>query len=80
MRLREQFLAGDEDDQFAILDEILRLDRQNPQIAARLLAALNRWRKYDAGRQTLMRDALRGIAGQPGLSRDVYEVATKALG
>ncbi|MFO0004550.1 MAG: aminopeptidase N C-terminal domain-containing protein [bacterium] len=49
-------------------------------MAARLLAALNRWRKHDAARQALMRGALRAIADQPGLSRDVYEVATRALG
>ena len=75
-----RFHAPDGSGYAFLRDEVLRLDRQNPQIAARLLAALNRWRKHDAARQALMRGALRAIADQPGLSRDVYEVATRALG
>jgi aminopeptidase N len=61
-------------------EQVLQLDRQNPQIASRMLSALNRWRKYDPQRQTLMRAALQAVAGQKPLSKDVFEVATKALG
>jgi len=61
-------------------EQVLRLDRQNPQVAARMLGAMNRWRKYDPQRQALMRAELQSIAAQATLSKDVYEVATKALG
>jgi aminopeptidase N len=74
-----RFHASDGSGYAFLRDEVLRLDRQNPQVAARLLGALNRWRKYDAARQALMRATLREILAGPGLSRDVYEVASKAL-
>ena len=61
-------------------EQVLNLDRQNPQVASRMLGALNRWRKYDPQRQALMRAQLQAIAAQQTLSKDVYEVATKALG
>ena len=61
-------------------EQVLKLDRQNPQVASRMLGALNRWRKYDPQRQALMRGELQAIAAQAALSKDVYEVATKALG
>ena len=61
-------------------EQVLRLDRQNPQIASRLLGTMNRWRKYDASRQALMQGELRAIVAQTPLSKDVFEVASKALG
>lgn len=57
----------------------LTLDQINPQIAARMLAPLGRWRRMDDGRQTKMRNALEEIASTQGVSRDVFEIATKAL-
>ena len=56
------------------------LDARNPQMAARLLAPLTRWRKFDPNRQSLMRGALRRIKAQAKLSKDVFEVVTKSLG
>ncbi|BCR03471.1 aminopeptidase N [Desulfuromonas versatilis] len=60
-------------------DRVLELDRLNPQVAARLLGALTRWRKYDGARQELMKSQLQRILAAEGLSRDVYEVASKSL-
>jgi aminopeptidase N len=60
-------------------DRILELDPANPQVAARLLAPLGRWRRFDAGRQAKMKAALERILAAPKLSRDVYEVASKSL-
>ena len=48
-------------------------------IAARLTYTLARWRRFDAGRQALMRAALTEIVDSPGLSKDCYELASKAL-
>ena len=57
----------------------VELDRMNPQVAARLLTAFNRWRRFDADRQALMRAELERVVATPGLSRDSYEIASKSL-
>ena len=62
-----------------LVEQILLLDKLNPQVASRQLGAFNSWRRYDVKRQQLMRDALQAIAAQPSLSADVYEVVTKYL-
>jgi aminopeptidase N len=62
-----------------IADRVLELDRQNPQIAARLLSAFRQWRRHDKARQALMRGQLERILEAPGLSRDSYEIASKSL-
>ena len=58
---------------------MLALDPLNPQVAARLLGPLTRWRRYDANRQRLMKAQLERLLSQPGLSRDVHEIAAKSL-
>ena len=55
------------------------IDRLNPQVAARLARALDRWRKFTPRRQVLMREALEQVAGAQGLSSDVAEIVGKAL-
>jgi aminopeptidase N len=60
--------------------KILEIDKMNPQIAARLATVYTMWRKYDEQRQTLMKQQLDSIAAEPGLSKDVYEIASKSLG
>lgn len=62
-----------------LADQIITLNAMNPQIAARLLTPLTRWRKYDAGRQTLLKAELSRIMASPNLSPDVYEVVSKSL-
>jgi aminopeptidase N len=48
-------------------------------LAARLTGALARWRRFDKGRQKHMQAALTEIMATDGLSRDSFEVASKAL-
>ena len=55
-----------------------RLQSDNPQIAARMLAPMTRWRRYDHG-QAVMRSELASIAALDGLSQDVYEVVNRSL-
>ena len=62
-----------------LADRILELDRLNAQVAARMVSALSRWRRYDARRQQLMRAQLERIQAQPQLSRDVGEIVGKSL-
>jgi aminopeptidase N len=59
--------------------QVLALNALNPQVAARLLNAFTRWRKYDENRQTLMHEQIQRILRAPNLSPDVYEVARKSL-
>ncbi len=61
-----------------LADVILELDALNPQIAARLLTPLTRWRSFARG-QDAMCDALQRILSRDKLSRDVFEVASKSL-
>ncbi|MCG9064421.1 aminopeptidase N [Laribacter hongkongensis] len=60
-------------------DQVLAVDAINPQVAARLVTAFNRWRKVDPARRELMQAALQRIAAAPDLSKDVYEIVSKSL-
>ncbi|MFN4088386.1 MAG: aminopeptidase N [Alphaproteobacteria bacterium] len=62
-----------------LADRVIELDKLNPQVAARMVAPLRRWRKFDAGRQAKMRAELERILAVPDLSRDVFEIASKSL-
>jgi len=61
-------------------DRILELDKINPQIAARLVAPLGKWRRFDSKRQGLMKAQLQRIIDTDGLSGDTFEMASKSLG
>jgi len=62
-----------------VADAILELDGFNPQVAARLIDPLGRWRRYDSARQAMMKEELTRIGAKPGLSRDLVEKVTKSL-
>lgn len=62
-----------------LADQVLTLNRLNPQVASRMVKMFARWRKYDPRRQSLMRAELERIVATPGLSRDVFEIASKSL-
>ena len=62
-----------------LADILLALDPINPQTAAKLLPPLGRWKRFDAGRQALMRAELERILAAPNLSKDVFEQASKSL-
>lgn len=62
-----------------VADEVLTLNEINPQVAARLVRAFLSWRRYDSGRQALIRENLERIVAAPNLSKDVYEIAAKSL-
>jgi aminopeptidase N len=63
-----------------LADRVLEVNRLNPQVAARLVQPLSRWRRYDEDRRSLMQAELERIAAAPQLSRDVYEIVIKSLG
>mgnify|MGYP001147742500 FL=1 len=64
---------------YALLaDTVAHIQADNPQIAARMLTPLTRWRRY-AHNQAKMRAELERIAGLDNLSRDVFEVVNRSL-
>ncbi|HEY5723593.1 MAG TPA: aminopeptidase N [Allosphingosinicella sp.] len=63
-----------------LADMILAVDKMNPQTAARLVPALGRWRRFGEDRAAAMRAQLERIVAMPGLSKDVFEQASKSLG
>ena len=63
----------------ALAQGILTLDAINPQTSARLVQPLGSWKKFDTQRAEKMQHALRHILSKKGLSKDVHEMASKAL-
>ena len=63
-----------------LADKVITLNEINPQIASRLLTPLTHWKKQPPQKQTLMQAQLQRILDVDGLSKDVYEVASKSLG
>ncbi len=61
------------------VEVVLALDGKNPQVAARLLTAFNTWRMVEGGRRLQAEAALRRVAGAPGLSPDVSDIAGRSL-
>jgi aminopeptidase N len=59
-------------------EQVQALDAINPQLAARLARALDRWRKFEPQRRELMRQTLESLASRVD-SVDVREVLGKAL-
>ncbi|HWI82241.1 aminopeptidase N [Ramlibacter sp.] len=60
-------------------DRVLELDAINPQVAARLARALDRWKKLAEPLRGAAREAIARVAARPDLSNDVREVVTRAL-
>jgi aminopeptidase N len=74
-----RFHAADGAGYAFLADQVLELDRFNPEVAARLARGFDRWRKFDGGRQAYARAQLERIRDAQGLSRAVAEIVTKAL-
>lgn len=60
-------------------ERILALDKINQQTAARLCSCFNLWKRYDENRQAMMKKQLETMAGQKELSRNLYEIVSRAL-
>ncbi|MCG8633199.1 MAG: aminopeptidase N C-terminal domain-containing protein, partial [Desulfobacterales bacterium] len=60
-------------------DFILTLDKINPMVTARLASCFNLWKRYDENRQEKMKNALETIVAEQGLSKNVYEIVSRAL-
>jgi aminopeptidase N len=60
-------------------ERVLELDAINPQVAARLARALDRWSKLAEPYRTAAHEAIKRVAAKPDLSNDVHEVVSRAL-
>jgi aminopeptidase N len=60
-------------------EQVLELDAINPQVAARLARALDRWKKLAEPYRHAAREALARVAAKTDLSNDVREVISRAL-
>jgi len=60
-------------------ERVIELDAINPQVAARLARALDRWKKLVEPLRGAAREAIARVAAKPDLSNDVREVVTRAL-
>jgi aminopeptidase N len=63
-----------------LADQVLSVDAFNPMLAARLIAPLGDHARYRADLRERMRAELERIAAQPNLSKNVFELASKAIG
>ena len=73
------FHAADGAGYVLVADAVIGLDRKNPQIAARIVRAFNSWRTLEPRRRALMEAELTRIAARPQLSKDVFEIVSRAL-
>ena len=62
-----------------VADQLIALDKLNPQTAAKLVPPLGRWRRFDEARASLMRAELERILASPGVSKDMMEQVSKSL-
>lgn len=60
-------------------EQVLLLDKSNPQLAARLIQAVENWRKLEPTRKEFAKLAIKEITEAKPLSSNVYEMATRLL-
>ncbi|MEZ6014469.1 MAG: aminopeptidase N [Planctomycetota bacterium] len=73
------FHAADGAGYRVVADVVMQLDGKNPQVASRIVRSLNMWKRLEPERGALMKVELQRIAAQQGLSKDVYEIVSRAL-
>jgi aminopeptidase N len=61
-------------------EQVLALDAINPQVAARLARAMDRWSRLAEPYRSAAKVAIERVAAKADLSNDVREVISRALG
>ncbi len=74
-----RFHAADGSGYRFVTDWLIRLDAVNPQTAARVAGVFETWRRYDQGRQALMRAEMERMTALPDLSRNTREIVERLL-
>jgi aminopeptidase N len=75
-----RFHAADGAGYAFLADQIIALNALNPQVAARMARAFDRWKRFDENRKRHAKAALERVRDSAGLSRDVMEIVVKSLG
>ncbi len=75
----EHFHAADGAGYDYVISEIMRIDKFNPQLAARLCEPFISWRLLDEKRQNKIKLHLHSLLATEGLSNDVFEVVSRSL-
>jgi aminopeptidase N len=60
-------------------ERVIEIDAFNPQVAARLARAMDRWKKLAEPYRSAARESIARVAAKPNLSNDVREVITRSL-
>jgi aminopeptidase N len=63
-----------------VAEQVLKIDRLNPQLAARLLSSFRSWRALEPKRREMARIQLERIRENNELSRDVSDIINRSLG
>ncbi len=63
-----------------VADQALAMDKVNPQVAARLFGVFESWRRFTPALRALMQAEIERVARSEGLSKNLFEIATRALG
>ena len=74
-----QFNKADGSGYRFLAQQVLAIDKLNPQLGARLLGAFRSWRALEPKRREMARLALTKVADTKGISRDVYEISSKMI-
>jgi aminopeptidase N len=74
-----RFHAADGAGYAFVADQVIALNAINPQVAARMARAFDRWKRFDSNRKEKAKAQLERIRNHAGLSKDVAEIVTKAL-
>lgn len=62
-----------------LAEQVIALNKINPQVASRMVSIFNTWKKFDKSRRELMVKQLQKIKDTADLSPDVFEIVEKAL-
>ena len=62
-----------------LADQVLVLNKLNPQVASRMVSLFNTWKKLDKASRNLIKPELQRIHQSENLSPDVFEIVDRAL-
>ena len=63
-----------------VSDQALAMDKVNPQVAARLFGVFESWRRFAPRLADAMQREIERVARTDGLSKNLFEIATRQLG
>jgi aminopeptidase N len=62
------------------VDQLLTIDKTNPQLASRLTTTLESWKRLEPVRRRQVEASLKRVVAAPNLSSNLFEMATRLIG